>query len=159
MLTLQHITKEGADLETARHLFKEYATELGVDLCFQSFEEELTNPLKKYGAPKGSLLLALWNGREVGTVALQEIEQGVCEMKRLYVQAEYRKFGIGEQLVDAILKDAKDLGYQKMKLDTLERLKPAIGLYLKYGFVITTAYYENPLPEVVYMERELGDGL
>lgn len=155
MLTLQHITKEGAELETARHLFKEYSIELGVDLCFQSFDEELKNPLKKYGAPKGSLVLAFWDGKAVGTVALQEIEQGVCEMKRLYVQAEYRKFGIGEQLVDAILKDAKLLGYQIMKLDTLERLKPAIALYLKYGFVITTAYYDNPLPEVVYMEKQL----
>lgn len=155
MLTLKHITHENADLETARHLFNEYAAELGVDLCFQSFDEELKNPLKKYGAPKGSLLLALWNEEAVGTVALQEIEQGVCEMKRLYVQAPYRKFGIGEQLVIAILNDAKELGYQVMKLDTLERLKAAIRLYLKYGFVITTAYYENPLPEVVYMEKPL----
>lgn len=155
MLTLKHITQESADLETARHLFKEYSIELGVDLCFQSFDEELKNPLKKYGAPKGSLVLAFWDGKSVGTVALQEIEQGVCEMKRLYVQAEYRKFGIGEQLVDAILKDAKLLGYQIMKLDTLERLKPAIALYLKYEFVITTAYYDNPLPEVVYMEKPL----
>ena len=155
MLTLKHITQEGADLETARHLFNEYATELGVDLCFQSFDDELKDPLKKYGAPKGSLILALWNGSEVGTVALQEIEHGVCEMKRLYVQAPVRKFGIGDLMVDAILKDAKLLGYQIMKLDTLERLKPAIGLYLKYGFVISTAYYENPLPEVVYMEKQL----
>ncbi len=153
MLTLKHITQEGADLETARHLFKEYSTELGVDLCFQSFDEELKNPLKKYGAPKGSLLLAFWNGIAVGTVALQEIEPGVCEMKRLYVQAEYRKFGIGEKLVDAILNDAITLGYQTMKLDTLERLKPAIALYLKHGFIITTAYYHNPLTEVVYMEK------
>lgn len=156
MLTLQHITQEGADLETARHLFKEYATELGVDLCFQSFEEELKNPLKKYGAFKGSLILALWNGEPVGTVALQALEEeGVCEMKRLYVDAAFRKFGIGEQLVQAILKDAKQLGYQTIKLDTLERLKAAVTLYLKYGFVITTAYYKNPLPEVVYMEKEL----
>ena len=155
MLTLKHITQEGSDLETARHLFNEYATELGVDLCFQSFNDELKDPLKKYGAPKGSLILALWNGSEVGTVALQEIEHGVCEMKRLYVQAPVRKFGIGDLMVDAILKDAKLLGYQIMKLDTLERLKPAIGLYLKYGFVISTAYYENPLPEVVYMEKQL----
>lgn len=155
MLTLKHITQESADLETARHLFKEYSTELGVDLCFQSFDDELKDPLKKYGAPKGSLLLAFWNGKAVGTVALQEISVGVCEMKRLYVQSAYRRFGIGEQLVDAILKDAKKLGYQNMKLDTLERLKPAISLYLKYGFAITTAYYENPLPEVVYMEKKL----
>ena len=82
-------------------------------------------------------------------------EEGACEMKRLYVQAAYRKFGIGEALVIAILADAKQLGYTKMKLDTLERLKAAITLYLKHGFSITTAYYHNPLPEVVYMEKLL----
>jgi GNAT superfamily N-acetyltransferase len=155
MLALKHITQNNADLETARHLFKAYADELAVDLCFQSFEEELKNPLKKYGSPTGSLIMAFWNGDPVGTVALQALEEGVCEMKRLYVEEAFRKFGIGEELVKAILQDAVKIGYTKMKLDTLERLKPAIALYLKYGFIITTAYYHNPLPEVVYMEKTL----
>lgn len=154
MLQLQHITEEGAALETVRHLFAEYSAELGVDLCFQSFDEELGNPLKKYGAPRGSLIMAYWNGVAVGTVALQALpETGVCEMKRLYVQPAFRKCNIGEALVVAILQDAKNLGYTTIKLDTLERLKAAIALYLKYGFTITTAYYTNPLPEVVYMEK------
>jgi GNAT superfamily N-acetyltransferase len=156
MLSIKHITQHDADLETARHLFKEYADELAVDLCFQSFDEELQNPLKKYGAPSGSLIMAFWNGEPVGTVALQALEEeGVCEMKRLFVQSPFRKFGIGEALVKAILIEAQKLGYAKMKLDTLERLKPAIALYLKRGFIITTAYYHNPLSEVVYMECNL----
>ncbi len=156
MLQLKHITQNDADLETARHLFKAYANELAVDLCFQSFDEELKNPLKKYGAPKGSLIMAFWNEEPVGTVALQALEEeGVCEMKRLYVEAAFRKFGIGDELVKAILHDAAKLGYTKMKLDTLERLQGAIALYLKHGFIITTAYYHNPLPEVVYMEKML----
>jgi putative acetyltransferase len=157
MVTLKHITTNNAELETARHLFKEYSEELGVDLCFQSFEEELKDPLKKYGPPQGSLILAYWNDLPVGTVALQALEEpGCCEMKRLYVQPAYRKYGIGEALVKAILVDARQLGYTNMKLDTLERLKAAITLYLKYGFSITTAYYHNPLPEVVYMEKLLN---
>jgi putative acetyltransferase len=139
MLTLKHITQNDADLETARHLFKEYADELAVDLCFQSFDEELQNPLKKYGPPTGCLIMAFWDNKPVATVALQALEE----------------FGIGEALVKAILIEAKKLGYTKMKLDTLERLKAAIALYLKHGFVITTAYYHNPLPEVVYMEKSL----
>lgn len=156
MLELKHITEEGAGLETARHLFAEYAAELGVDLCFQSFDAELKDPLKKYGHPKGSLILAYWNGEPAGTIAVQALEEeGACEMKRLYVKPAFRKFGIGETLVVALLKEAKQLGYTKMKLDTLERLQSAIALYLKHGFIITTAYYHNPLPEVVYMERML----
>jgi GNAT superfamily N-acetyltransferase len=157
MIQIKHITTEGAELETARHLFKEYSNELAVDLCFQSFDAELKDPLKKYGQPHGSLLLAYYNGVAVGSVALQPlVEEGVCEMKRLYVQPKFRKFKIGYALVDGILKEAVRLGYTKMKLDTLERLQAAIHLYLKYGFEITTAYYHNPLPEVVYMEKKLG---
>lgn len=157
MLHIQHITTMGAELETARHLFNAYAKELAVDLCFQSFEAELADPLKKYGPPNGSLLLAYYNGEAVGTVALQPLsEAGVCEMKRLYVDPAFRQHKIGNALVAAIIKAAKALGYTTMKLDTLERLQAAIQLYLKHGFLITTAYYHNPLPEVVYMEKQLG---
>lgn len=156
MLAIQHITTECAGLETARHLFKEYSDELAVDLCFQSFDAELMDPLKKYGPPSGSLLLAFYNNEPVGCVALQPLpEAGVCEMKRLYVKPAFRKFKIGDALVAAIVNEAERLGYAKMKLDTLERLQPAIQLYLKHGFEITTAYYHNPLPEVVYMEKTL----
>ena len=157
MIQIKHITTEGAELETARHLFKEYSDELAVDLCFQSFDAELKDPLKKYGPPHGSLLLAYYNGVAVGSVALQQLpEEGVCEMKRLFVQPAFRKYKIGDMLVDAIVKEAKRIGYTKMKLDTLERLQAAIHLYLKYGFIITNAYYHNPLPEVVYMEKILS---
>ena len=173
MLQLKHITQHDADLETARHLFKAYADELAVDLCFQSFDAELENPLKKYGLPSGSLLLAYWNNEPVGCIALtdityaatshaeaaeQSIERSVqtCEMKRLYVQPAFRKHKIGEALVDAILQQAQVLNYAVMKLDTLERLQAAIQLYLKKGFVITNAYYQNPLPGVVYMEKQLA---
>ncbi|HLD52023.1 MAG TPA: GNAT family N-acetyltransferase [Sediminibacterium sp.] len=157
MLQIKHITTEGAELETARHLFKEYSDELAVDLCFQSFDAELKDPLKKYGQPHGSLLLAYFNGVAVGSVALQQLpEEGACEMKRLYVQPAFRKYKIGDALVAEIVKEAKRMGYSKMKLDTLERLQAAIHLYLKHGFEITTAYYHNPLPEVVYMEKVLS---
>jgi putative acetyltransferase len=77
-------------------------------------------------------------------------------MKRLFVQPAFRKYKIGEGLVIAILNEAQSLGYKKMKLDTLERLQAAIHLYLKQGFEITNAYYHNPLPEVVYMEKSLS---
>jgi ribosomal protein S18 acetylase RimI-like enzyme len=76
-------------------------------------------------------------------------------MKRLYVKPQYRKYKIGEALVNEILLQAKQLDYAVMKLDTLERLQAAIQLYLKKGFVISNAYYENPLPNVVYMEKQL----
>ena len=167
MLRIQHITTEGLELNACIGLFQDYANELNEDLCFQKFDDELENPLKKYGLPLGSLLLAYWNNEPVGCVALtnitntttsQQQEENValtCEMKRLYVKPQYRKYKIGEALVNEILLQAKQLNYTVMKLDTLERLQAAIQLYLKKGFVISNAYYENPLPNVVYMEKQL----
>ena len=155
MLNIVQITAEGMQLEEARMLFREYEKELDADLCFQSFEEELKNPLYKYGLPNGSLILAYWNNQLAGCIALQPLENGNCEMKRLFVRPSFRKHKIGEALVDEILQKAITIGYSKMKLDTLERLQAAIHLYKKIGFQVTTAYYENPLQQVVYMEKSL----
>lgn len=154
--TIITINEQGEALEIAKTLFQAYQTELNEDLCFQSFEEELENPLKKYGKPNGILLLAYYNDEVAGCVALQPLpENGTCEMKRLYVNPLFRKHKIGEQLVAQLLIEAKKIGYKVMKLDTLERLQPAIKLYEKHGFTNTTSYYQNPLSNVVYMEKEI----
>ncbi|MBX9891316.1 MAG: GNAT family N-acetyltransferase [Chitinophagaceae bacterium] len=154
MIRLEHITEANAGLEIVRQLFLDYQQELNADLCFQSFEAELKDPLKKYGPPTGSLLLAYYQDQPAGCIALQPLpEAGVCEMKRLYVVPSFRKFGIGRKLVQAILDDAKALGYHIMKLDTLDRLQPAIQLYKAFGFTDASAYYANPLEGVVYMQR------
>ncbi len=107
-----------------RTLFREYETELNEDLCFQSFEAELKDPLQKYGPPKGILYLALWNNEAAGCIALMPLqEDGVCEMKRLFVRPAFRKHQIGKVLVKQLLKDAAQLGYATMKLDTLQKLE------------------------------------
>lgn len=156
MLVIQKIVEESAALETVRQLFLEYAAELQENLCFQSFDAEVKDPLKKYGPPKGVLFIAYWEGEAVGCIALQPLaEEGVCEMKRLYVKPAFRKFGIGRALVEVLIDASEQLGYPKMRLDTLDRLVAAITLYKQYGFEIINAYYENPLPGVVYMERKV----
>jgi putative acetyltransferase len=156
MVIIKRISDNNQELNFIRDLFQEYSNELNENLCFQSFDEELKNPLKKYGGSYGSLLLAFWNNEPAGCIALQPLnKEGVCEMKRLYVRPQYRKFGIGEELVKMLLTEAKEKGYKKMVLDTLERLQAAIRLYEKYGFKNTSAYYINPLPNVVYMEKFL----
>ena len=156
MITIIEINKESAEINIIRSLFTEYAAELNENLCFQSFDEELRNPSKKYGSPAGSLLLAYYNNEPAGCVALQPLpEPEACEMKRLYVRQQYRKYKIGAELVKAILEEAAKKGYKKMVLDTLERLQPAIRLYEKFGFENAAAYYKNPLPNVVYMQKIL----
>jgi GNAT superfamily N-acetyltransferase len=156
MLDIQKVTTEGPALESIKILFKAYLQELNEDLCFQSFDSEIDNPLYKYSAPTGALYIATYNATPVGCIALQPLlDAGTCEMKRLYVDPEYRKFGIGDALVKALLQEAKAMDYTLMKLDTLERLQAAIKLYLKFGFETVNAYYDNPLPGVVYMQKEL----
>ena len=156
MLDIQKVTTEGPALESIKSLFKAYLGELNEDLCFQSFDSEIDNPLYKYSAPTGALFIALYNATPVGCIALQPLpEAGTCEMKRLYVNPEYRKLGIGDALVNALLQEAKILDYTLMKLDTLDRLQAAIKLYQKFGFETVNAYYDNPLPGVVYMQKEL----
>ncbi|HEY4148590.1 MAG TPA: GNAT family N-acetyltransferase [Chitinophagaceae bacterium] len=156
MVQLIQVIREGNDLNTIRQLFREYEAELNVDLCFQSFDAELKDPLKKYGLPVGALLLAVWEGEAAGCIALTPLKEvGVCEMKRLFVRPAYRKYGIGRFLVEALLEEATQRNYTLMKLDTLQRLQPAIRLYEQYGFVHTGAYYDNPIGDVAYMEKKL----
>ena len=157
MLQLIQVNEEGSFTNEIRLLFSEYEKELDENLCFQSFEEELKNPLKKYGPPNGVLYIAEWNREVAGCIALMPLKaETECEMKRLYVRPQFRSHQIGKALVEQLLKDAAALGYTKMKLDTLQKLQAAITLYKKAGFVETTAYYENPLDAVIYMEKMLS---
>jgi GNAT superfamily N-acetyltransferase len=157
-LCIEVITTEGQALEQVRALFKAYLLELNADLCFQQFDSELENPLKKYAPPLGALLLASWHKEPVGCIAFQPLPEAgsnICEMKRLFVLPTHRKLGIGEALVSQLLTMAKTAHYHTMVLDTLERLRPAIQLYQQFGFTVTTPYYHNPLQEVVYMQKVL----
>jgi ribosomal protein S18 acetylase RimI-like enzyme len=146
-----------ADFAAAAVLFREYAAALGVDLCFQGFEAELEQMPRMYGAPEGCLFLAHADERLVGCGALRRLGAGeVCEMKRLYVRAEARGTGLGRILAENLVAKGRALGYAVMRLDTLAHMSAARELYRSLGFVEIGAYYENPLPDVVYMELDLS---
>jgi len=143
-------------IDEVRRLFLEYEQFLGVDLCFQSFEEELAGLPGKYGPPDGVLLMAMDGRQSAGCVALRKVEDGVCEMKRLYLKPQYRGQGLGRLLAELIVSEAIALGYKIMRLDTLDKLKEAMGLYEAMGFRRREPYYGNPLQGVVYWELDLG---
>ena len=145
------------DLETVRTLFREYQQWLGVNLCFQGFEEELATLPGRYAPPPGRLLLA-WEGEQAaGCVALRPLDAGACEMKRLFVRPAYRGQGLGRILALQMVSDATALGYTVMRLDTLDTLDPAMRLYRELGFQRRAPYYANPLSGVVYWERALSN--
>ena len=142
-------------LIAARRLFVEYAESLGIDLSFQDFQRELAELPGAYAPPDGRLLLAVDNDKAVGCVALRKLADGICEMKRLYVRPAYRGKGLGRRLVEAIILAAREIGYGKMRLDSLSSMKEAAALYRSLGFVEIPPYRYNPLPDAVYMELVL----
>jgi GNAT superfamily N-acetyltransferase len=145
-----------AEIEQARVLFREYETWLGMSLCFQNFEEEVAALPGKYAAPDGRLLLVSVDENLAGCVALRKLEDGVCEMKRLFVRERFRGRKIGVILIEKLLEEAKSIGYRKMWLDTYPRkMAKAARLYESHGFREIPPYYHNPDGEVLYLEKEL----
>ena len=142
-------------IEMMRHLFREYEKELNVDLCFQGFDDELKDLPGKYGPPDGALLLAMEDQQAIGCVALRRISPMDAEMKRLYVQPSHRHLGLGRVLAQRIVERARELGYRRMVLDTLDTMHGAQVLYRSLGFVDIDAYYDNPLPGALYFAKDL----
>lgn len=145
------------EYELTKNIFIEYQQFLKVDLCFQSFENELNNLGKIYASPKGTIILAKVDNEIAGCIALKPIEENNCEMKRLYVKPVHRGLGIGLALVSQLIEFAKGNKFEKMKLDTLKSLKEAVTLYHKFGFIETQPYVYNPLEEVLYFEKNLAE--
>jgi ribosomal protein S18 acetylase RimI-like enzyme len=142
-------------IPTVRELFTEYARSTGLDLCFQNFDQELAELPGKYEPPAGRLFLALENEQPAGCVALRRIAAGVCEMKRLYVRPMFQGRGLGRELALETLSAARAMGYERMRLDTLSSMLPAIRLYESLGFQRIAPYYDNPSDGVVFMELAL----
>jgi len=144
------------EMETARRLFEEYQAELGLSLCFQGFDQELAELPGKYAAPMGRLFLVLDNGEIAGCVALRALGEGTCEMKRLYLRAQFRGKGLARKLAEHLINDARTIGYQRMRLDTLPgKMEAAITLYRSLGFREIPPYYNNPVPGALFMELVL----
>jgi GNAT superfamily N-acetyltransferase len=156
MLTIYH-AESPQQIVTVRELMLEYAAAMNFSLCFQDFDEELRTLPGKYAPPAGRLLLAAWDGQTAGVVGLRAIEDaGVCEMKRLYVRPDFRGKSLGRALAEAVIRQAAEIGYTRMRLDTIQGIMdPAIRLYRELGFHEIPAYYPSPVRETLFMELAL----
>ena len=155
MIVITQVTSR-QQIEDARALFREYETWLGMSLCFQGFEEEVTSLPGKYDPPDGRLYVAYEGDEPVGCIALRPIAHGICEMKRLYLRDAARGKGVGVRLIEQVIADGQEIGYEKMRLDTYPpKMGKAVSLYEAHGFYEIPAYYDNPHDGVLYMEKKL----
>lgn len=144
------------EVETVRTLFLEYARSLDFNLCFQGFDKELADLPGDYAAPQGRLLLAEADGDAQGCVALRPNGEGICEMKRLYIRPQFRGAGLGRVLAEAVIAEARKIGYLRMRLDTVgASMQNAVALYKLLGFKEIAPYRVNPMPSATYLELAL----
>ncbi len=149
-------TESPDQIAHARELFLEYAQSLGFSLCFQNFDKELAELPGDYAPPEGRLLLAEFEGQLAGCVALHKLAPNICEMKRLYLRPQFRGKSLGRALADRIIAEASQIGYQSMRLDTVEPvMKDAVAMYRKIEFREIAPYCANPIAGALYMELRL----
>lgn len=129
--------------------------ELQIVLNGQSYDDELEHLQEKYGAPEGAIYILTADGADIGCIALRKIDDVVCEVKRVFLQIDYRGRGLGKLMMERVIEDARCAGYREMVLDTLPIMTEACGLYDRMGFLPTEKYNDNPLPYAIYRKLVL----
>ncbi len=149
-----------AEFELLREILCEYARGLGVDLCFQQFDQELAGLPGEYAPPRGALFLAKVDGKVAGCCALRPLDNAdypnAAEMKRLYVRDAFRGLGLGRRLAEAAMDAAHQGDYASVLLDTLSDMEAARALYADLGFEEIPPYYHNPIPGAHYLKADLS---
>jgi ribosomal protein S18 acetylase RimI-like enzyme len=147
------------ELEDARALFREYASSLAIDLCFQNFQGELDALPGEYSPPRGALILVSMNGQLAGCCAMRPLDAvdypNACEMKRLYIRPSFRGLQLGRLLAETTLDFARQAGYDCILLDTLDDMESARALYQDLGFEEIPPYYFNPIAGAHYLRAKL----
>ncbi len=159
MTTARIALKQVADpalVATARELFLEYAEMIGTDLEYQGFSTELDALPGPYKPPHGALLVALVDEEVAGCVAMRPLDDHTGEMKRLYVRPAYRSFGLGQQLVDSVIRASRAAGYRELRLDTLASMAAAQALYQRLGFAEIPPYNEKHMPGTRFYSLQLA---
>jgi putative acetyltransferase len=144
-----------ADIDDIRVLLREYEATLAFPLEFQQFDREVAELPGAYGPPRGALLIARQDGAAAGCVALRPLDPGICELKRLYVRPDARGTGLGRRLAEAALAEARRLGYERIRLDTVPGMETAQSLYEQLGFGEIEPYTTNPVAGTRFLELTL----
>ena len=144
------------DLELVRALFREYQAELQLSPCFEGFDQELAGLPGAYAPPAGRILLAWDDDRPAGCVALKKVDAATSEMKRLFIRPAFRRGGWGRRLTEALLEEARRIGYRSVRLDTLPAMAAARSLYTELGFHAIPPYRDVGVPGAIFLAKELS---
>lgn len=142
----------GADWAGARNLVERYIASLNLDLSFQNVAHELEHLESEYGPPTGAFLIADDSGAALGCVGVRRIDDEIGEIKRLYLDPAARGRGVGRLLAEGIVTAGKNLGYARLRLDTLPDMHAARALYASLGFRPIAPYRFNPVEGTAYLE-------
>ena len=143
------------DLPEVIAIFREYVKSPTANLDFQDYEHEFAGLPGKYAEPDGCILLAVVEDHVVGCAALRRVDDGICELKRVYVRPEARGMALGRQLVQQMVHTAKDAGYRRMCLDVLAEFVAAQRLYESLGLVPAEPVSFNPVPGTRFLALDL----
>ena len=155
------------DLEQVRILFQEYADYLKEVLSeyltlpwfvdyLKGFEKELATLPGEYAPPTGCLLLAKYNDKVAGCVALRKVSNDICKGKRLYVRPEFRGLKIGRNLMESIIAEARRMGYSAIRGDTVGSMQAAQVLHASLGFNEIKPNHRDPIKEAKFIELKLA---
>jgi GNAT superfamily N-acetyltransferase len=158
-MEISKATKE--DIPAIREIFSNYQTALNEPVCFTNFEKELDGLLGFYTSPTGFIFLAKTLGNVVGCIAVRPIinekvpSLTVAELKRFYVYDDFKGMGIGKQLLELALGEAKLLKYRSIMLETMDRMEVATSLYLKTGFKPVLPFYESGDERIIFYQYDI----
>lgn len=134
---------------------REYVAWLDLDLSSRGFEAEMASFEQTFTLPSGMFFVADANGEIAGCAGLLRHSPAVAEVKRLYVRPRFRGQSLGERLGDAVVGQARTLGFSRLILDAVPPTTVAQQLYERLGFSETAPYYANPLPGTRFFALEL----
>ncbi len=116
---------------------------------------DITNVKSHYFDNNGLFLVLIDNDKVVGTGGIRQLEATICELKRMWFLKPYRGQGFGQKMTQKLFNFAKQVGYQKVRLDLAneDRQFQAMRFYKKLGFYPIERYNDSPC--TVFREKLL----
>lgn len=143
------------DIEQVRRLVRAHGDARAATPGVEYVYEDAARMPGPYAPPSGGIWLAVAGDVAIGCVALRPLGGGVAEVKRMFVDAEWRGRGVGRALMDAAIAGARSREYATLRLGTLDDMLAAQSLYRSLGFTPVERYRPDELMDTRFFELAL----